>query len=116
MVTAVANDVSFADAYSRQIIALGRPGDVLLVISTSGNSDNLIHACSTARRMKLATICFAGGDGGKMAQLQAERLVDVCLTVPTDSIHRIQETHVTLYHAMWDLVHSFLEHRSVVED
>lgn len=115
MVTAVANDVGFADVFTRQIIALGREGDVLLGISTSGNSENLIHAFETARRMKLTTISYAGNDGGRVAEMQAGGLVDFCLTVPTSSIHRIQETHMTLYHIMWDMVHTFLQHGSLVE-
>lgn len=115
MVTAVANDVSFADIFSRQIIALGKEGDILLGISTSGNSENIIRAFETARRMRLTTIGYAGGDGGKMAALQACGALDFCLTVPTSSIHRIQESHVALYHTTWDLVHTFLEHRAVVE-
>jgi D-sedoheptulose 7-phosphate isomerase len=116
MVTAVANDVGFDDVFTRQIIALGREGDVLLGISTSGNSENLAHAFSTARRMKLSTIGFAGGDGGRMCELGAKGLLDFCLTVPTPSIHRIQETHVTLYHVMWDMVHTYLQHKSLVEE
>lgn len=115
MVTAVANDVGFGDVFTRQIIALGREGDVLLGISTSGNSENLAHAFATARRMKLATVGFAGGDGGKMCDLRDKGLLDFCLTVPTSSIHRVQETHVALYHVMWDMVHTFLQHRSLVE-
>ena len=116
MVTAVANDVGFADVFARQIIALGQEGDCLLGVSTSGNSDNLIHAFETARRMKLITIGYAGGDGGKMIEMRDKGLLDFCLTVPTSSIHRIQETHVALYHIMWDMVHTFLEHRSLVEE
>jgi D-sedoheptulose 7-phosphate isomerase len=115
MVTAVANDVGFADVFTRQIIALGREGDVLLGISTSGNSENLLHAFETARRMRLITISYAGNDGGRVAEMQAGGLVDFCLTVPTSSIHRIQETHMTLYHIMWDMVHTFLQHGSLVE-
>jgi D-sedoheptulose 7-phosphate isomerase len=111
MVTAVANDVGFDDVFTRQIIALGSAGDVLLGISTSGNSENLMHAFATARRMKLVTIGFAGDDGGKMAMSGA--LLDYCLTVPTSSIHRIQETHVALYHIMWDMVHTFLQSKSL---
>jgi D-sedoheptulose 7-phosphate isomerase len=114
MVTAVANDVGFNDVFTRQIIALGAEGDCLLAISTSGNSENLMHAFQTARRMKLATIGFAGNDGGKMAKMCAEGLLDFCLNVPTSSIHRTQETHVALYHIMWDMVHTFLQHRSLV--
>ncbi|HKP86077.1 MAG TPA: SIS domain-containing protein [Blastocatellia bacterium] len=115
MVTAVANDVGFADVFTRQIIALGREGDVLLGISTSGNSENLIHAFETARRLKLITIGYAGGDGGKMIEMRDKGLLDFCLTVPTSSIHRIQETHVALYHIMWDMVHTFLENRGLLD-
>jgi D-sedoheptulose 7-phosphate isomerase len=115
MVTAVANDVGFDDVFTRQIIALGSAGDVLLGISTSGNSENLMHAFATARRMKLVTIGFAGDDGGKMAAMSGE-LLDYCLTVPTSSIHRIQETHVALYHIMWDMVHTFLQSKSLGEE
>ena len=116
MVTAVANDVGFDDVFARQVIALGRAGDILLAISTSGNSENLVRACATARRMGLLTIGFAGGDGGRLAEMGAEGALDFCLTVPTPSVHRIQETHVTLYHALWDLVHTFLQHRALVAE
>ena len=110
--TAVANDVSFADVFSRQIIALGKAGDVLLGVSTSGNSENLLRAFETAKRIGLVTIGYAGGDGGRMI---ASGAVDYCLTVPTASVHRVQEAQVTLYHVMWDLVHELLGHRSLLE-
>jgi D-sedoheptulose 7-phosphate isomerase len=116
MITAVANDVGFDDVFSRQIIALASEGDILLGISTSGNSENLGHAFATARRMKLTTIGYAGGDGGRMAQLHNDGLLDFCMTVPTSSVHRIQESHVTLYHIMWDMVHTFLQNKSLVEE
>jgi D-sedoheptulose 7-phosphate isomerase len=109
--TAVANDVSFADVFSRQIIALGKAGDVLLGVSTSGNSENLLRAFETAKRIGLITIGYAGGGGGRMI---ASVAVDYCLTVPTASVHRVQETQVTLYHVMWDLVHELLGHRSLL--
>ncbi|HWP43684.1 MAG TPA: SIS domain-containing protein, partial [Blastocatellia bacterium] len=115
MVTAVANDVGFGDVFTRQIIALGQEGDILLGISTSGNSENLLHAFETARRMKLVTIGYAGSDGGKMAEINEKGLLDFCLTVPTSSVHRIQETHMTLYHIMWDMTHTFLQHPSLLE-
>lgn len=115
MITAVANDVGFDDVFSRQIIALASSGDILLGISTSGNSVNLGHAFATARRMKLTTIGYAGGDGGKMAQLHTDGLMDFCMTVPTSSVHRIQESHVTLYHIMWDMVHTYLQNKALVE-
>ncbi|MGH9898320.1 MAG: D-sedoheptulose-7-phosphate isomerase [Pyrinomonadaceae bacterium] len=115
MVTAVGNDVGFDDVFTRQIIALASEGDILLGISTSGNSTNLLHGFETARRMKLMTIGFAGGDGGRMNEAHTNGLLDFCLTVPTSSIHRIQESHVTLYHIMWDIVHTFLQNKSLVD-
>jgi len=115
MVTAVANDVGIEHIFSRQVIAHGQTGDILLGISTSGNSDNLINAFETARRMGLITIGFAGGEGGKMAELHAKGFLNHCLTVPTASIHRVQETHVALYHIIWDLVHEMLPHRALLE-
>jgi len=111
--TAVANDVSYADVFVRQIIALGKTGDMLLGVSTSGNSENLLRAFETAKRMGLITIGYAAGDGGRMC---LSATVDFCLTIPTASVHRAQETQVTLYHAMWDLVHELLGHRPLLED
>jgi D-sedoheptulose 7-phosphate isomerase len=81
----------------------------LVGISTSGNSSNLIAAFAKAKEMGLATIGLAGGDGGRM---KSSGVVDHCLVVPTTSIHRIQESHVTAYHILWDLVHTLLaDHR-----
>lgn len=116
MVTAVANDVSFADVFVRQIIALGNEGDCLIALSTSGNSENLLHAFKTARKLKIKTIGLAGNDGGKMAEFKAQGLIDFCFTVPTSSVHRIQESHVTLYHILWDMVHTFFENKSLLEE
>jgi D-sedoheptulose 7-phosphate isomerase len=105
MLTAVGNDVGFRHVFVRQLIALARPGDALIAVSTSGNSENLIAACAQARRMGLLTIALSGGDGGALAR-SAD--VDHCLTVGSDSIHRVQETHVAIYHIVWDLVHTLL--------
>jgi D-sedoheptulose 7-phosphate isomerase len=116
MVTAVANDVGFDAVFVRQIIALGREGDVLLAISTSGNSANLLRAFETARRLKMVIMAFSGSDGGEMARSSSEGLVDFCFTVPTPSVHRIQETHVALYHVLWELVHEFLQRPEILED
>lgn len=116
MVTAVANDVSFADVFVRQIIALGKEGDALVALSTSGNSENLLHAFQTARKMKLVTIGLSGNDGGKMAEMKNQNLIDFCFTVPTASIHRIQESHVALYHILWDMVHEFFQHRALLSE
>ena len=105
MISAVGNDLGFDHVFVRQIIALGRSGDALVGISTSGNSTNLISAFLKAKEMGLVTIGLAGGDGGRMKSCGA---VDFCLVVPTSSIHRTQECHVTAYHILWDLVHTLL--------
>ena len=105
MLTAVGNDVGFAHIFVRQLIAQARRGDALIGISTSGNSDNLLLAFAKAREMGLVTIGLAGGDGGRMKQSTD---VDHYLVVPSDSIHRVQECHIALYHILWDLVHTLL--------
>lgn len=107
-VSAVANDVGYSHVFVRQLIALARPGDVVIGISTSGNSDNLVAAFATARQLGLVTIGLCGADGGLMARSSD---IDHCLTVRSDSIHRIQETHVAIYHILWDLVHTLLADR-----
>jgi D-sedoheptulose 7-phosphate isomerase len=105
MITAVGNDVAFADIFARQIIAHGRRGDGVIGISTSGSSENVLAGFAAAKRIGLVTIALAGGDGGRMA---ASADIDHCLVVASDSIHRIQECHVAIYHVLWDLVHTLL--------
>jgi len=105
MISAVGNDVGFEHVFVRQIIAQGRAGDGLVGISTSGNSANLIAAFAKAKEMDIVTIGLAGGDGGRM---RTSGVVDYCLVVPTQSIHRTQECHVAAYHILWDLVHTLL--------
>lgn len=105
MLTAVSNDVGFEQVFARQVIAQGRRGDGLVGISTSGNSDNLMAAFARGKALGLVTIGLAGHDGGRMAR-SAD--LDHCLVVRGDSVHRVQETHVTLYHILWDLVHTLL--------
>ena len=105
MITAVANDVGFVHVYTRQVLAHVGERDCLVGISTSGNSDNLLAGFNAAKRQGAATLGLAGGEGGRM---RASADVDLCLVVPTDSIHRVQETHVALYHILWDLTHTLL--------
>ncbi len=105
MLTAVGNDVGFAHVFVRQVIAQARRGDGLIGISTSGNSENLLAAFRAAKQIGIVTIGLAGGDGGKMA---ASVDVDHCLVVSSDSIHRVQETQVAIYHILWDLTHTLL--------
>lgn len=105
MLTAVGNDVGIDHIFVRPLIALARPGDGLIGFSTSGNSPNLLAAFATAKRLGLATFGLSGHDGGAMAGSAA---LDHCLVVESDSVHRIQETHVATYHILWDLVHTLL--------
>lgn len=105
MMSAVGNDVGFEHVFVRQVIALARRGDGLIGVSTSGNSANLLAAFAKAREMGMVTIGLTGHDGGAMA---SSGHLDHCLIVPSDSIHRIQETHVAIYHILWDLVHTLL--------
>ncbi len=100
LVTAIANDIDFSQIFSLQIEKLGSPGDMLLVLSTSGMSANLIAACKQAGKQNMLTIAFGGKDGGRL-----QELADYSLVVPSYSIHRIQEAHVLLLHILWDLVH-----------
>jgi D-sedoheptulose 7-phosphate isomerase len=100
LLTAIGNDQDLSLAFSRQLVQLARPGDVALGISTSGKSAGVLRALATARELGLVTVGFAGRDGGRMPEL-----CDHCFTVPSFSIHRIQETHGTLLHILWDLVH-----------
>ncbi|MCI0655180.1 MAG: SIS domain-containing protein [Methylococcaceae bacterium] len=104
MITAVANDVGYANVFLRQVIAYMRGGDILLGVSTSGNSENLVKAFSQAKKMQAITIGLSGGNGGEMAKMG----LDHCLIVECDSIHRTQECHVAIYHVVWDLVHTLL--------
>ncbi len=105
MISAVGNDVGFEHVFVRQVVAQAKAGDGLVGISTSGNSANLIAAFAKAKEMGLVTIGLTGGDGGRM---KTSGVVDHCLIVPSASIHRIQECHVTAYHILWDLVHTLL--------
>jgi D-sedoheptulose 7-phosphate isomerase len=105
LLTAVGNDVGFEHVFVRQLLALARPLDGLIGFSTSGNSVNLLRAFAKAREMGLLTLALTGGDGGRLAQSND---IDHCLVVATDSIHRVQEVHVAIYHILWDLVHTLL--------
>jgi D-sedoheptulose 7-phosphate isomerase len=105
MVSAVSNDVGYEHVFVRQILALGRPGDALIGITTSGNSANLLAAFTTAREIGMVTIALTGGDGGRAKSCGA---IDHCLVVSTQTVHRVQECHVMAYHILWDLVHTIL--------
>ncbi len=109
LLTAISNDRNFAKVFADQLRVLARSGDMALVVSTSGKSPNLVQALETARELGLLTIAFTGKDGGRLPDL-----AEYCFVVPSFSIHRIQETHVTLYHIVWDLVHVALGEDDVI--
>jgi D-sedoheptulose 7-phosphate isomerase len=93
ILTAWGNDESFRSIFSRQVEAFGRPGDVLIAISTSGNSANVLHAAEIARKIGLRVIGMTGAKGAKLAPL-----CDICLRVPSDNVQHIQECHITIGH------------------
>jgi len=105
--TAVSNDYGFDHAFSRQVEALGREGDVALGFSTSGNSPNVLRAISSAKKMKLHTVAFTGRSGG---QLRISPDVDDCVSVPSDVTARIQECHLLIGHIICELVEEELFH------
>lgn len=100
--TAYANDVSFEGVFSRQIEALGRPGDVLLAISTSGNSPNILAAVKAAQARRMRTIGLTGS-GGRLAEV-----TDVAVPVPSRDTQHIQEAHLAVEHVICDLVEQLL--------
>ena len=103
ILTSVGNDATFADLFARQVRALGRAGDVVIAISTSGNSPNVLRAVEAARALNLQTIGLTGRDGGRLAAM-----VDLALTVETESTQRIQETHITIGHILCELIEAAL--------
>jgi D-sedoheptulose 7-phosphate isomerase len=104
VLTAVGNDVGFDNVYTRQVIAFGRSGDILIGFSTSGQSPNLIAAFEQAKKMALLTIGITGYDGGRMAKQD----LDYCFIVHSSYVPRIQEVHATIYHTLWTLAHEIL--------
>jgi len=91
--TAIANDFGFDRIFARQLESLGRKGDVVILISTSGNSSNLMETCRQAQAQGITTIGLLGRDGGELA-----KVVDVALVVPGQRTSRIQEAHIFLLH------------------
>jgi D-sedoheptulose 7-phosphate isomerase len=105
VLTALGNDVGFDLVFSRQLIAHAREGDIAIGLSTSGNSRNVMVACSEARRRGLLTVGLAGYDGGEMA---ASPDIDHCLVVSSDSVHRVQEAQAAVSFSLWSAVQDHL--------
>jgi D-sedoheptulose 7-phosphate isomerase len=104
-VTAIGNDYGFDLVFCRQIEALGRPGDVAIGISTSGNSQNVLEAVSMGKSLGLHTVGLTGHDGGKL-----KPSVDYCLCVPSKETPRIQECHILVGHILSELVEQTIFH------
>ncbi len=102
IITAIANDYDFSVIFSRQVRALGQPGDVLLAISTSGNSGNVLAAIEAAHEREMVVIGLTGRGGGKMNQ--ALRDTDVHICVPHERTARVQEVHILALHCICDAV------------
>ena len=101
--TAIGNDYSFDEVFSKQLLALGRPGDILLGLSTSGTSSNVIRAMREARRNNIITVGLVGQTGGEMAAVS-----DFLVTVPSTDTPVIQEIHIAAGHMFCHLVDHFL--------
>src|SRR5262245_37362775 len=108
-ITAISNDLDFSRIFLNQLKLSAQPGDMVLAISTSGKSPNLIYALEAARAREMLTIAIAGKDGGRFPAVS-----DYCFVVPSFSIHRIQEVHATLIHVLWDMVHVALGEEDVI--
>jgi len=101
-ITSIANDYSYEEVFSKQIRALGQPGDILLAISTSGNSANVMQAIQAAHDREMLVVALTGRDGGAMASLLLPE--DVEIRVPARSTARIQEVHLIAIHCLCDLI------------
>jgi D-sedoheptulose 7-phosphate isomerase len=97
--TAIANDYAYDDVFARQVRALGRPGDVAVGLTTSGNSGNVVNALTAAREAGMVTVALTGASGGK-----ASAAADICIRVPTDDTPRVQEACLHLGHTICEIV------------
>ncbi len=104
--TAIGNDYSFDEVFSKQVRALGQPNDVLLAISTSGNSRNVIEAIHAAQERQMSVIALTGKSGGLMGEILGEN--DLHLCVPLNSTPRIQEVHILTIHCLCDAIDCLL--------
>jgi D-sedoheptulose 7-phosphate isomerase len=104
--TAIANDYAYDQVFARQVKALGQPGDILLAISTSGNSPNVMHAVAAAHARGVHVIALTGRSGGGLAEQMTDN--DVFLCVPAESSARIEEVHLLAIHCLCDAVDSVL--------
>jgi D-sedoheptulose 7-phosphate isomerase len=111
VLTSIGNDLGFDHIFSRQVEALARPGDLLVAISTSGNSANVLHAVEAAHALRVATVGVSGGTGGTLATMADEAFV-----VSSSETPRIQEVHITLGHVWCALVEDLLTSESAAQE
>lgn len=104
--TSIANDYAYEEIFSKQVRALGREGDVLLAISTSGNSANVNRAIEAAHERQMQVVALSGKNGGPMAELLAAG--DIEIRVPAERTARIQEVHLVAIHCLCDLIDEYL--------
>ncbi len=103
IITAIANDYDYSEVFAKQLKALGKEGDIVLAISTSGSSANVLKAMDVAKKKKIKTIAFTGAKGEKFASKATYAFI-----VPSDNTPRIQETHITLGHVLCQMVEEIL--------
>lgn len=104
--TSIANDSNFSQVFSKQILALGHPGDILLVMSTSGNSQNVLDAIVAAHDRGMRVVAMSGGDGGTLMELLADD--DIHIGVPHETTARIQELYLLVLHCLCDSIDCLL--------
>jgi D-sedoheptulose 7-phosphate isomerase len=102
VITSIANDFSFENIFSRQVEALGKPGDILLAITTSGSSENCIRALNAAKLLNMTTLVLTKSNA------KAAKIADISIEVPSDNTQHIQECHMLTYHVVTELVENVL--------
>jgi len=104
--TSIANDSNFSQVFSKQIMALGQPGDILLAMSTSGNSQNVLDAIVAAHERGMSVVAFSGGDGGSLMELLIPQ--DIHIGVPHENTARVQEMYLLVLHCLCDSIDCLL--------
>lgn len=104
--TSIANDSNFSQVFSKQIMALGQPGDILLAMSTSGNSQNVLEAMSAAHERGMNVVALGGGDGGNLMELLGAQ--DIHIGVPHENTARVQEMYLLILHCLCDSIDCIL--------
>jgi D-sedoheptulose 7-phosphate isomerase len=110
VITSISNDYDYSKIFSRQIQALGKPGDVAFGITTSGNSENIVHGIIQAKYMKMKTICLTGNNGGKIVDIS-----ELSIIIPSKNAQRIQEAHIVVIHTICQMIEKIIFGRGLNE-